>query len=247
MCYHASLSADAPQLEKRYDAAFPQKDKYRPSFHANAFEFPAWPVVTRQEPGKLQLFSWGLIPRWAKAGDNIDELRARTLNAKSETLFEKPSFRQSISSGRRCLIPLTGFYEWHTLKSKKYPFYITSTEQPIVSVAGIWDEWTDTSTGEIIPTFSLLTTEANPLLARIHNTKQRMPALLTPEAEHAWLHDELTPEDVQQLTHTLYPAERLHSYSISKRITSRSESSDVPEVMEPASYPELAGEPDLFR
>jgi len=246
MCYHASLTADATALQQRYDASFPQQTGYRPSFHANAFHFPAWPILTRQEPGRLQLLQWGLIPRWVKSREDADEIRSRTLNAKSETLFEKPSFRQSIAAGRRCLIPATGFYEWYTEGKQKYPFYITTKDQPIVSIAGIWDEWADPDTGEVMPTFSLLTTEANPLLARIHNTKQRMPVLLTPETERAWLHDELTPQDVQDLTHQLYPAERMRSHSISKRITSRSDDPNVPEVLEPYSYPELGQKPELF-
>lgn len=246
MCYHNSLTVDAPALEARYEAALPPSADFKPVYHANAYGFGPWPIVTRQEPGKLQLIYWGLIPRWAKTRDDAAEMRTKTINARSETIFDKPSYRTAAQKGQRCLIPSTGFYEWHTLGSKKFPFYITTADQPVFSIAGLWDEWPDPDTGELIPTYTLLTTDANPLLAAIHNTKKRMPCVLTPDAERAWLHDELSPADALALLADAYPADRMHSYSISKRISSRTEPTDVPEVLQPAAYPELAGQTALF-
>ena len=101
-------------------------------------------------------------------------------------------------------------------------------------------------TGELIRTYTLLTTDANLLLAAIHNTKKRMPCLLTPEAERVWLHDDLTESDALTLLTAAYPADHMRSYSISKRITSRTEPSDVPDVLAPATYPELSKNPQLF-
>ncbi|GAA4470622.1 SOS response-associated peptidase [Nibrella saemangeumensis] len=246
MCFHNSLSVDQPALEKRYKAKLDSPAGFDPVYHANAYQFPDWPVVTHQQPGKLQLLQWGLIPKWAKSREDADEIRAKTLNARSETIFDKPSFRSAIQAGRRCLIPSTGFYEWHTIGSKKFPFFINLKNQKVFSIAGIWDEWADPETGEVLHTFSLLTSEANPLLARIHNTKQRMPVVLTPEAEKAWLHDNLTERDVLAITGDLFPADQMHSHSISKRITSRTEPTDVPEVQAPADYPELKDRAELF-
>lgn len=246
MCYHKSLSVAAPELEARYDAVMPDAASFKPVYHTNAYNFPAWPIVTRQEPGKLQLINWGLIPRWAKNADAAADIRTKTINARSETIYEKPSYRTAAQKGQRCLIPVTGFYEWHTVGSKKFPFYINTTDQKITSVAGLWDEWPDPDTGELIPTYTLLTTDANPLLAAIHNTKKRMPCLLTADAERAWLHDDLSEADALALLSAPYPANQMHSYSISKRITSRTEPSDVPEVMAPATYPELSKNPQLF-
>ncbi|GAA4398131.1 SOS response-associated peptidase [Nibrella viscosa] len=246
MCFHNSLSVDQPALEKRYKAKLDDSAGFTPVYHANAYQFPDWPVVTHQQPGKLQMLQWGLIPKWAKSRQDADDIRTRTLNARSETVFDKPSFRSAIQAGRRCLIPSTGFYEWHTIGSKKFPFFINLKNQKIFSIAGIWDEWTDPETGEVQQTFSLLTTEANPLLARIHNTKQRMPVVLTPEHEKAWLHDDLTEAEVLVITGDLFPAGQMHSHSISKRITSRTEPTDVPEVLAPANYPELQNRAELF-
>ncbi|GAB3496607.1 SOS response-associated peptidase [Spirosoma knui] len=251
MCYHKSLNATAAEIEARYEAPMPPDANFQPVYHANAYQFPAWPILARSDtdksmPKRFQLMNWGLIPRWAKSREDAADIRARTINARSETIYEKPSYRSAAQAGKRCLIPVTGFYEWHTIGSKKFPFYISTKDQPIASVAGLWDEWPDPETGELIPTYTLLTTEANPLLAAIHNTKKRMPCLLTPELERAWLHDNLTEQDVLAILNEQYPAKQMHSYSISKRITSRSEPSDVPEVLEPSTYTELQNHSTLF-
>lgn len=256
MCFHKSLNVSAPELEARYDASLPPSANFQPVYHANAYQFPAWPILTRQVPGAstrdtFRMIHWGLIPPWTKNREDAAEIRTRTINARSETIYEKPSYRSAAQAGRRCLIPVTGFYEWHTVGSsargsKKFPFYIVTKDQKIASIAGLWDEWADPETGELFPTYTLLTTDANPLLAAIHNTKKRMPCVLTPEAERAWLQDELTQADTLALLADAYPASRMHSYSISKRITSRTEPSDVPEVMTPSDYPELKNHPELF-
>ncbi len=246
MCFHKSLNVNAQQLEERYEAALPEAAHFQPVYHTNAYQFPAWPILTHQEPGRLQMMHWGLIPRWAKTKEDATELRTRTINARSETIYDKPSFRSAAQTGKRCLIPVTGFYEWHTEGSKKFPFYISTTDQKIASIAGLWDEWPDPETGELSMTYTLLTTDANPLLAAIHNAKKRMPCVLTPNAEQAWLHNDLSEADALALLAEQYPAQKMHSYSISKRITSRSEPSDVPEVLAPSTYPELKDKPQLF-
>ena len=246
MCFHKSLNVKASELEDRYQAALPPSADFQPIYHANAYSFPAWPIITRQEPGKLQLIHWGLIPRWTRNQDGADDIRTKTINARSETIYEKPSFRSAAQAGKRCLIPVTGYFEWYTAGSKKFPFYISPSDQKIGSIAGLWDEWPDPETGELIPTYTLLTTEANPLLAAIHNTKKRMPCLLTPDDEHAWLHDDLNQADALALLARQYPANQMHSYSIGKRITSRTEPSDVPDVLTRVDYPELTSNTQLF-
>ena len=246
MCFHKSLAVTASELEARYAVKLPDSAHFEPVYHANAWQLPTWPILTHQEPDRLQLMHWGLIPPWTKTGADASDIRTRTINARSETIYEKPSFRSAAKSGQRCLIPVTGFYEWHTLKGKKFPFYITMTDQTITSIAGLWDEWADPETGEVIRTYTLLTGEANPLLAAIHNTKERMPCLLTQEAEQIWLNNELTEPDALKLLASQYPASHMHSYPISKRITSRAESTDVPDVLKRADYPELSNNPALF-
>jgi putative SOS response-associated peptidase YedK len=250
MCYHKSLNATEAELEKRYKTALPPNVTYQPVYHANAYQFPEWPILARWDQGadekQFRMIRWGLIPHWTKSEANAEDIRTKALNARAETIFDKPSFRASAQSGKRCLIPVTGFYEWYTQGSKKFPFYISTSDQKIASIAGLWDEWADPETGEIVPTYTLLTTEANSLLAAIHNSKKRMPCVLTPDAEEAWLREDLSKEDALKLLSETYPVKKMHSYSISKRITSRSEPSDVPNILEPASYPELAPHKELF-
>ena len=246
MCFHKSLNVTARQLEERYDATLPDSAHFQPVYHANAYQLPTWPIVTHQEPDRFQMMHWGLIPHWVKTSDGATDIRTKTINARSETIYDKPSFRTAAQAGKRCLIPVTGFYEWHTIGSKKFPFYINAKDQEIASIAGLWDEWPDPETGELVRTYTLLTTDANPLLAAIHNSKKRMPCLLSVNSEKAWLNDELNETDALALLEKQYPASKMHSYSISKRITSRTEPNDVPEVMAPSNYPELSNNPHLF-
>ena len=251
MCFHKALVATVSELETRYEASMPTSAGFQPVYHTNAYQLPTWPILTHQEPGKFRMMHWGLIPRWTKNRNDATEIRTKTINARSETSYDKPSYRSAAQAGKRCLIPVTGFYEWHTMGSKKFPFYIAPKDQKIMSIAGLWDEWVEPETGEVISTYTMLTTDANPLLAAIHNTKKRMPCVLTdmldrPGTEQAWLHNELTEQEALALLAQQYPADQLHSYSISKRITSRTEPSDVPEVMAPYDYPELKNHPELF-
>jgi putative SOS response-associated peptidase YedK len=246
MCFHKSLDATAAQLSERFNAAVPESADIKPVYHTNAYQLPQWPILTHQGPGQFEMMTWGLIPHWTKTSDSAAELRTVTINARSETIYEKPSFRSAARAGNRCLIPVTGFFEWYTEGRKKYPFYITPTDRKIISIAGLWDEWADPDTGEVTHTYTLLTTDANPLLAAIHNTKKRMPCLLSPDDEQRWLHDELTEKQALTLLADQYADRNLHSYSISKQITSRSEPTDVPSVLAPFTYPELEKHTNLF-
>jgi len=186
MCFFNSLSVNATTLEARYNAAFPGSEDFTPVTRGNAFAGINWPVITGDNPGTIEMLGWGLIPSWVKDGDTAKKLRQQTLNARSETIFEKPSFRSSIKN-KRCLIPSTGFYEWQHEGKKKIPWFIKMKEQEVFSMAGIWDEWVNTETGEIYRGFSILTTAANSIMERIHNTKKRMPVLLTVRNEKNWL------------------------------------------------------------
>ena len=242
MCYHTSLAVDGAELDTRFGATLPFGLHTGPQYHINAYAFPRYPVITRQQPDQFQGLRWGLIPHWVKSKSDADKLRTQTINARCESIYEKPSYRQAAGRGQRCLIPVTGFFEWHTdERNAKYPFYIAPTNQHIASIAGIWDSWADPETGEVLTTFSLLTTDANPLLAVIHNTKKRQPCLLTRDQEQAWLQENITEQEAVQLLHDVYPASQMQSCTISKLITSRTSSSNVPEVLDPQTYPELEG------
>lgn len=185
MCYHSKQKKDARALEKRFKATLKRKDNeaYQ-SEHYNAFSYPKTPIISNKQQDEIQLYQWGLIPNWAKD----KSIQQYTLNAKVETLTEKPSFQNNIQN--RCLIIADGFMEWQWLDAKgkkKQPYLITLPHQEAFAFAGLWSEWIDPNTGELINTYTILTTEATGLMAEIHNSKKRMPIILAPEQEAAWL------------------------------------------------------------
>lgn len=241
MCFFYALSQDAQALKNRYqlklDFDFEFQGSITPIYYSSGFDFPKMPVITHTDPETLQRFSWGLIPFWVKTPGEAREIRTFTLNARSETVLTKPAFRNAIRK-KRCLVPAEGFYEWRLFNGKKYPYYIHLKNTDVFSFAGIWDEWADPSTGEVVKTYSILTTEANPLLAKIHNTKKRMPVILPPHEEKTWLRDDLNDKDILALTKP-YDENLMEAHTISKLITSRTENRNVPEVREKYDYSDL--------
>lgn len=242
MCFFYALSKTAQSLANRYQLGdgldWPMEAGLSaPKYYVSGFDFPKMPVLTNAEPDRLQVLAWGLIPSWVKTSAQAAEIRSKTLNARAETALEKPSFRQAIRQ-RRCLVPADGFYEWRTFNGKKYPYYISLKGRAVFSFAGIWAEWVDSATGEILKTYSILTTEANPLMAKIHNTKKRMPVILPRDEERTWLQDGLSAAELQALMKP-FPAELMEAYTISRLITSRTENRNQPQVQEACVYPEL--------
>lgn len=184
MCFHSKQSQSAQTLEHRFKATFENVNSYQPAIY-NAFQFTKTPVITNKQPNIIQLFEWGLIPSWAKE----DAIRKMTLNCKMETMHEKPSFRNVVKN--RCLILADGFYEWQWLDEKgkqKQKYELTLPDNELFAFAGLWSEWLDKSTGALHHTYTILTTEANELMRKIHNTKKRMPVILAPEHEQDWLY-----------------------------------------------------------
>jgi putative SOS response-associated peptidase YedK len=194
MCFHSKQSKDAQALKARFNAEMVENGIYTPTEYYNGFDYPKTPIITNKTPDKIHLYHWGLLPSWAKDLS----FRLNTLNAKIETVHEKPSFKESIL--RRCLVLVDGFYEWQWLDSKgnrKQKYLLSMPNGEAFAMAGLYNEFVDRSTGEIIPTYTILTTEANKLMAEIHNTKKRMPVILTPENEGLWLANSPIPEFIK--------------------------------------------------
>ncbi len=183
MCFTIKQSKEPKELEQRFKA----KNKFNLNIisdNINGFTFPKTSVISNQNPNEIQLFHWGLLPSFTQDMGFIKN----TLNAKIETLEEKPSFKNSIQN--RCLIIADGFYEWQWLDKagkKKQKYLIELPNQDLFCFAGIYNQWVNKLTGETLNTFAMLTTEANPLMAEIHNSKKRMPVILTPQNESLWL------------------------------------------------------------
>lgn len=165
-------------------------------------------VLHNPETNKREFHSlrWGLIPSWAK---DIS-IGAKLINARSETVAEKPSFRAAFKR-RRCLIVADGFYEWQRLEGKKQPFYFRLQDGEAFSFAGLWEQWQSTE-GEKIDSCTILTTVANELLQPIHD---RMPVVLDTKYYDLWLDPQVqNPETLQQVLHP-YPASAMTAYKVS--------------------------------
>jgi len=179
--------------------------------------------IVREVNGARELarLRWGLVPSWAK------ELKigASMINARAQTIAEKPSFRVAFRQ-RRCIVPLSGFIEWQREGTRKRPFAIYREDRAILSVAGLWDRWADTD-GDEVQTFAVITTEANGFMAPIHG---RMPVILEPGDEDAWLSADTGPEALHAL---LVPCAegRLAAHEVSSLINSPR--NNAPELLEP--------------
>ena len=184
MCFHTEQTKIPIALETRFEASLDNPLEFRPQNHINGFEFPATPVITDEKPQIITHYNWGLIPAWAKD----EEIQKYTLNAKIETVTEKPSFKNSVN--QRCLVIADGYFEWQWLDPKgkiKQKYEIGLPNHELFAFAGLYSHWVDKTTGAIKNTYTILTTEANPLLATIHNSKKRMPVVLKREDEAKWL------------------------------------------------------------
>ena len=213
MCGRYTFIAPAPAVEQRFNAFFtePAPANY------NAAPSQRLPIITNAAPGQIQLLSWGLVPSWSKDPTGHGPAAGpKPINARAETLAEKPSFRQLLGR-RRCLVLTDSFYEWQATPAGKVPHRILLRDEQPFAFAGLWDEWLDRATGELHPTFTIITTEPNTLMASIHN---RMPVILTTRsAEQAWLDDGLGLAAHQQLL-VPYDAAAMREYVISKRVNS---------------------------
>lgn len=182
MCYSNSSTSQLQALKEKYRREFSQPELYHPVFFASGFTFPQWPIVSKSE--KIELMQWGLLPHWLKTDPK--QFATNTLNAKSETLAEKASFKHLLSS-KRCIVPSTGFYEYQTTGKEKTPYFIYSKEEPLFSMAGLYDTWYNAQNGQIISSFTIITCEANALLSEIHNTQKRMPVILPGDLAESWV------------------------------------------------------------
>lgn len=180
-------------------------------------------VISDEDPGTLSLYRWGLIPFWAKEPSIGNKL----INAKSETILEKPSFKGSFRN-KRCLVLADGYYEWKKEKDK-IPYRITLKDNLPFAFAGIWDKWTS-SDGEIVHSFSILTMASPPEMQQIHD---RMPVILSRKDEMKWLERGGDSELLDLIKP--FPVRDLSAYPVSKEVNSPR--NDNPELIVPVGEP----------
>lgn len=198
MCYTIEKNLTREELEKRFKAQFKPDRPYSPGKRVSAFSFPEVPLVLASDRETIDCLTWGLIPFWTNDLQSAHAIRKNTLNAKAETIFEKPSFRHTVEK-QRCLVLTNGFYEWQHQGKIKIPYFITLKDDLAMPMAGLYDLWTDKETGEVFRTFTIVTTGANPMMEKIHNTKKRMPLILKGKQEEIWLDLTITKNQIINL------------------------------------------------
>jgi putative SOS response-associated peptidase YedK len=234
MCFSVNVNLIKEELESRYGATFLDPEKYNPSYYYHAYSFPLLPSVCNDEPEKIRLLKWGLIPSWIRTPESAGDIRTKTLNARSESIESKPSFSASFKS-RRCIIPVKGFFEWQHSGPVKIPWYIYRNDNDIISLAGLWDEWRESPGSEVISTFTIVTTSANSLMAEIHNSKKRMPVILEKEKENLWLDIKSDEKDITELLKP-YPSDILKAHTIGPLINNNKANRNTPDLLNSYSW-----------
>lgn len=198
MCYHTLLESKKEKLELAFKAEFYEGTQYEPKGAVNGFEHERVPIIMNDNPEQIALVRWGLIPTWATM-EQAKEIQNKTLNARAETIIEKPAFRDSQS--RRCLVLVDGFYEWQHQNKSKVKHLIKLKEEENFALGGIWSYWKNPlKANSYVRSFAILTVEANPMMALIHNTKKRMPLIIAKNDANEWLNPE-----AKDLSHLIKP------------------------------------------
>lgn len=222
MCGRFTLTADQDSFEDRFSLTRFDLG-WVPSFNIA----PTQEVLTVTNDGsenRPELMRWGLVPSWAKD----PKIGNRMINARSETVAEKPSFRTAFKR-RRCLIPADGFYEWKREGKAKKPMLITANPGGLFAFAGLWETWKQPDDSWLL-TCAIITTSANEFMKSIHD---RMPVILPRESEASWLDPE--EQDTAMLSELLLPydSDRMEAYEVSTLVNSPR--NNFPEVIEPVA------------
>ena len=184
-------------------------------YHTSGFLHPKLALFShKNDKLEIKMSNWGLIPSWVKNEASAKSIANKTINARGETLFDKPSFKLAAHMGK-CVIPLDGFYEHHHKNNKVYPYYISAANKQRLMIAAISGQWVNKATGEIIDSFSIVTTSGNRVLSEIHNNPKlkgpRMPLILNDSDIQQWMkgsqkdaEDLIIPNNIIKLnTHTV--------------------------------------------
>ncbi|HDY75185.1 MAG TPA: SOS response-associated peptidase [Candidatus Marinimicrobia bacterium] len=206
MCGRFTLTKDKEEIEERFEIHI---DPTMFSKTYNAAPNQILPIITNDIQEQASFHRWGLIPHWAKD----ERIGNKLINARAETITEKPSFRDAVQK-RRCLVITDGFYEWKRSGTNKQPYRITLTDESLFAYAGLWESWSAPD-GREVRSFTIITVEPNELIKPIHN---RMPAMLSQETEKVWISD----EPLETVLHLLQPydEEEMNAYPVSTRVNS---------------------------
>lgn len=244
MCFHTSTITKTKKLEQYFNVKLNEEvlrpifDK--PQYHLNGFAHPNMLVIPQQKREVLAPGVWGIVPDDKSKDEILPYFKEAVkygggLNARSEKLFNHFIYN-SVIHEQRCIIPVSGFYEPHEYKKphgkkkEKCPFLVQDIEKEPLALAGIYTV-IDTHI-----TFSILTKEASPLLAKVHNVKKRQPVILDLELTKDWLDPNLTDKQITEITKYNYPNKELLAYTVSKDLFSPKVDSNIPSILENVEY-----------
>ncbi len=251
MCYNIEIHlentlkrarhyGDEAWIRKIEEALIPYKLKNY--YQISGYSHPEILIYTNNQPYFPIPAKWGLIPSWIKDLDAANEIMNKTLNARGESIFEKPSFKNSART-KRCLIYVNGFYEHHHLNGKTYPYYVYNRNNDPLILGGLWDEWVNKNTGEVYRTCSIITTKANKLMSKIHNnpklSESRMPFILKEEDQQYWLNvdNRLTETELHRLIKP-FDYKKMQAHSVQK-LSGKYSFGNVAEAKKEYFYEEL--------
>ncbi|ULQ53717.1 SOS response-associated peptidase [Flavihumibacter fluvii] len=227
MCYYNRLIVPVQQAFNIGDFTIEWPAELRQAHPIQSgFEFGDWPIIIWSEEKQVpQLVNahWEFLAPWIKSFREVEAGRQNytTLNAIGEKMLESRLYKDAVIK-RRCLVLSSGFYEWRHWKppgAKKdmaIPYFIYLPGEPMFMMGGIWQPWTDEETGEHVISFAIVTTEANKLMAQVHNKKKRMPLILDQARAAKWIQPSLTKSEIQSLTHFHFDAAKMRAYTIAK-------------------------------
>ncbi len=223
MCGRFTNNAKPEQIKTEFNVGVKNPNLFQPRF--NIAPSQMIDVVLAPESERiLSQLKWGLVPSWSKDAPTSKGL----INARAETITEKPSFREAFKS-RRCIIPASGFYEWQKKGTgAKQPFYFYLNDKDVFGFAGLWEEWLDKQTGELLETCTIITTEANEVLKPVH---ERMPVILKAESYDEWLDAKVKNTEKLQRLLVPYPADEMNSHVVSRSVNIPD--SDSPDLVKP--------------
>ena len=239
MCFHNGIDVNRAEHIKLKNKAKKIKDLQlnldQP--YASGFDYPFWPVLKPIDGGNdfvPVMMHWEFIPSYIRSVESLLHFRKgglnpktgrkdiphNTLNAIGEEVLNKPTYKEAALK-RRCLVLSSGFYEWRHFtplggKDTAYPYYVSVKGQEYFFMAGIYNPWVDQESGEVVDSFSILTTAANPVMEKIHNKKKRMPVILPEDQAERWIKDDLAYDGIAALAKFQFPAEKLAFHTIRK-------------------------------
>jgi putative SOS response-associated peptidase YedK len=221
-----TTNADPEKIKESFDLKeTPSSDVLTPRYNIAPSQDIAVVAHDENNDNKLGLMRWGLIPSWAKD----PKIGYKMINARGETVHEKPSFRTAFKK-RRCLIIADGFYEWRkNADGSKTPMYIRMEDGEPFAFAGLWERWENPHSGTLVTTTTIITTTANDLMRDIH---ERMPVIVPRDMYPTWLSREM--QDSDELRHLIlpYPADLMTAYPVSKKVNSPN--NDSPDLIQRA-------------